>query len=209
MKNKFKPILALLLVAVMFPAIVSCSTSSDSNKNENSVTFSVDVAEQTNDKWKMTFKECQTKTKLNSFTEADEGEEFVLAFFEIENLSQEIQTFSTLIKGMGDFYFDGVKTSQVVGSSSIINDSYPLLSVPVDPGKKANGYFVFQIAPEWHELEIIYDDDLLHKSEENVMKFIITKNTETASETESNIANEAEGGTADKTADNTAEPTEE
>lgn len=204
MKNKFKPLLALLLVAVMFPAIVSCSSTSDSNENENSVTFSVDVTEQTNNKWKMTYKECQTKTKIDSFTEAAEGTEFVIAFFEIENLTQETQTFTPLIEGIGGFYFDGVKAKQVAGTLSI-NGSYPFLSVPVDAGKKANGFFCFQVAPDWHELEIIYDDDLLHESQENVMKFKITKNTEIADEAESEIANTTESETAETTADKTAE----
>lgn len=198
MKNKIKPILAFLLIAVMFPAIVSCSSSSDSNENENSVTFSVDVAEQTNDIWKMTFKECQTKTKIDSFTEAADGTEFVIAFFEIENLSQEQQIFSTLLNGTCNFYFDGVKASQVVGTLSI-NGSYPFLSVPVDPGKKANGYFIFQVAPDWHELEIIYDGDILHQSEENVMKFKITKNAETDDEAGSESADVTEGETAGET----------
>lgn len=196
MKNKIKPILAFLLIAVMFPAIVSCSTSSDSNEKENSVTFSVDVAEQTNDIWKMTFKECQTKTKIDSFTEAADGTEFVIAFFEIENLSQEQQTFSPMV--YGDYYFDGVKAKQVISSLSI-GSSFQLMSVPVDPGKKVDGFFCFQVAPDWHELEIIYDGDILHQSEENVMKFKITKNAETDDEAGSESADVTEGETAGET----------
>ena len=184
MKNKLKTLLALLLVAVIALSLVACDmyigTVDETNEigksteNENDVTFSIDIAEQMNDKWKMTYKECQIKNKLDSFTTAREGTEFVVVFFEIENISDESQNFSVVWE---EFYLDGVKTAQTIYGVSIDN-SFQLTAVPVEPGRKANGYFLFQTSPDWEELEIIYDESLTNENEENVMKFTLNKNAE-------------------------------
>lgn len=184
MKNKLKPILALLLVAVMALSFVACDTDTgtvgktDENKtsteSEDNVVFSIDTTEQTNDKWKMTYRECQIKNKLDSFTTAEDGTEFVIVFFEIENISEESQNFSVVWE---EFYLDGVKTAQTIYGVSI-NNSFQLTAVPVESGRKANGYFLFQVSPNWRELEIIYDESLTNENEENVMKFTLTKNAE-------------------------------
>ncbi len=181
MKNKLKTLLALLLVAVMALSVVACDIDTGTvdkpdrtekpTEDENDVTFSIDVAEQMNDKWKMTYKECQIKNKLDSFTTAEEGTEFVVVFFEIENISNESQNFSIFWE---EFYIDGVKTAQTLYGVSI-NNAFPLTAVPVEPGRKANGYFLFQTSPDWKELEIIYNESLTNENEENVMKFTLTK----------------------------------
>ena len=184
MKNKLRTLLALLLIAVMAFSVVACDIDTGTvdgtdetgktTEDENDVTFSIDVAEQMNDKWKMTYKECQIKNKLDSFTTAEEGTEFVVVFFEIENISNESQNFSIIWE---EFYIDGVKTAQTLYGVSI-NNAFPLTTVPVEPGRKANGYFLFQTSPDWKELEIIYDESLTNENEENVMKFTLTKNAE-------------------------------
>lgn len=188
MKNKLKSILALLLVAVMALSVVGCdfdtdfidqtgevvktTQNEDEDEDEDNVTFSVDVSEQTSGIWKMTYKECQIKDELDSFTIAEEGSEFVVVFFEIENISEESQNFSLIFE---EFYFDGVKTAQSV-YGSLINSSFQLTAIPVEPGRKANGYFLFQTTPNWKELEIIYHESLIYDDEDNPMKFILTKN---------------------------------
>lgn len=184
MKNQLKTLLALLLACVMALSLVACNMGTGtgdetdetgkSTEDENNVTFSIDVTEQMNDKWKMTYKECQIKNQLDSFTTAEEGTEFVVVFFEIENISDESQNFSIMWE---KFYIDGVKTAQTLYGVSI-NNAFPLTTVPVEPGRKANGYFLFQNSPDWKELEIIYDESLTNENEENVMKFTLTKNAE-------------------------------
>lgn len=184
MNNKLKTLVALLLVAVMALSVVACDIETGiiddtdetgkSTEDENNVTFSIDIAEQINDKWKMTYKECQIKNKLDSFTAAAEGTEFVVVFFEIENISDESQNFSIFWE---EFYIDGFKTAQTLYGMSI-NNAFQLTAVPVEPGRKANGYFLFQTSPDWKELEIIYDESLTNENEENVMKFTLTKNAE-------------------------------
>lgn len=182
MKNKLKSIFALLLVSVMALGGVACDMDTNivdnpdepgkTKENETDASFSINVAEQTNNKWKMTYKECQIKNKLDSFTTAEEGKEFVVVFFEIENISDESQNFSIIWE---EFYIDDVKTTQTL-YGVLINNALPLTTVPVEPGKKANGYFLFQTSPDWKELEIIYDESLTNENEENLIKFILTKN---------------------------------
>ncbi len=153
MKIKLKTLLALLLVAVMALSVVSCDvdTGTDddtdetvkSTEDENDVTFSIDVAEQMNDKWKMTYKECQIKNKLDSFTTAEEGTEFVVVFFEIENISDESQNFSIIWE---EFYIDGVKITQTL-YGLLINNAFPLTTVPVELGKKQMDTSYFKLHP--------------------------------------------------------------
>ena len=138
--------------------------------NAGSISF-IDTTEQSNDKWKMTFKECQIKNELDLLTSAEDGAEFVIAYFEIENISGEAQNFSLFNT---DFYFDGVKTPQTI-YGVFMNNSFQLTDTLVEPGRKANGYFLFQVSSNWNKLEIIYNEDLLKEANENVMKFTLTK----------------------------------
>lgn len=178
MKNRFKQIFVLLLAAALALLFVSCDTGPVSvgktDESKDNISITVDTAEQANDKWKMTYRECQIKNKLDSFTIAEEGTEFVVVFFEIENISEESQNFSVFWE---EFYLDGVKTAQTIYGVSL-NNSFQLTAVPVEPGRKANGYFLFQTSPDWKELEIIYDESLANENEENIMKFTLTKNAE-------------------------------
>lgn len=200
MKNKVKVILSILLVAVMALSFTACeleldvssipstedsssqdesvlsssnpsSTEKKPSKNENKVKISVNTTKQTSKNWKMTYKNCEIKNKLDSFTKASDGTEYVLVFFELENKSNENQSFN--IFG-SDFYVDGVKTPQTI-YGLLINGSYQLTSSQVEAGRKVNGYFLFQVSKSWKNLEIIYNEDLLKQDNTNVLKFTITK----------------------------------
>lgn len=179
-------LLAVLALSIAFCAMNNGSDNNDDpgngttagtdtdQKSNNENSFSIDVAEKTNQHWKMTYKGCQIKNKLDSFTTAKDGEEFVVVFFEIENISEESQTFNLFYQS---FYLDGIKTAQTV-YGVLIDNSYQLASIPVEAGKKAKGYFLFQTTPDWNELEVVYDESLLHDDEDNVIRFILTKNEE-------------------------------
>ena len=143
----------------------------DETQKEEITFFSVDNMEQSCERWKMTYKECQIKNKLDSFTIAKDGTEFVVVFFEIENISEERQVFSLFGE---EFYLDGVKTAQTLYGMTI-NKSFQLTSIPVEPGRKANGYFLFQVSPDWQELEIICRDSLFEQDGNNVMRFTLTR----------------------------------
>ena len=110
---------------------------------------------------------------IDDFTKAEEGKEFLLVFFEVENISSEIQNFSGLFL-FSDFYIDNFKTPQTTLGYHI-DDAMQLLAASVEPGKKVKGYFAFQVNPDWKKAEIIYNEDLLKEDNENVMNFLISK----------------------------------
>ena len=141
------------------------------SQSKTDIAFSIDCVEQSNNKWKMTYKGCETKNELDLLTSAEDGSEFVIAYFEIENISGEAQNFSLFNT---DFYFDSVKTPQTI-YGIFMNNSYQLTDTLVEAGRKANGYFLFQVSSNWNKLEIIYNEDLLKEANENVMKFTLTK----------------------------------
>ena len=182
MKNKCRSILIVLLSIAMALSLAACgidfSATSNANGNEesggsnNTVSISVDNPVQTNENWKVTYRECQIKEKMDSFTKAEEGTEFVVVLFEIENITEEEHTFSPMFSG--DYYIDSVKTSQTLYGVSVDN-SRQLMSDSLEAGKKANGYMLFQAPTDWKELEIIYDESLTHNDDKHVIKFKLTK----------------------------------
>lgn len=124
-----------------------------------------------NDKWKMTYLNYKEMQKINDFTQAQDGKEYLLVFFEIENISQQTETFNLFYQ---DFYIDDVKISQsIIGAT--IDDAMPLAGTSVEPGKKVKGYFAFEISPNWNKWEFTYNDDLLKKDTSNAIKFEISK----------------------------------
>lgn len=184
MKSKFKLSVLILTMAVMTIFLAACSIETTPTIDAEATptidktvdVVSVDETVKTNNEWKMTYKGCQIKNKLDVFTEAEEGTEFVVAFFEIENISDESQNFSIF---MEEFYIDDIKTAQTVYGMSI-DKAFQLTAIPVEPGRKAMGYFLFQTSPDWEKLEIIYHEGLIDENEENVIKFTLTKNVDKA-----------------------------
>lgn len=147
-KSKSKLILMLFIVATMTLLFVGCDldtsvtvgpdvSANGENENKTNVVFSIDNTMQKNDKWKMTYKECQIKNEIDSFMIAEDGTEFVIVFFEIENISEEEQNFSLFWE---KFYIDGVRSAQAL-CGVLINNVYQLTAIQLDPGRKANGYF--------------------------------------------------------------------
>lgn len=136
--------------------------------DESSVTVNNEV--QTNGTWKMTYKSPKTLKKIDDYTKAEDGKEFVIVSFELENLTDEKQIFSSMFDL--DSYFDDLKEKQTVVS---YNGEQSLLSTSVEPGKKVKGYLAYQVDTSWKKLEIVYNDDILDKNGENALKFCILK----------------------------------
>ncbi len=136
--------------------------------DESSVTVNNEV--QTNGTWKMTYKSLKTLKKIDDYTKAEDGKEFVIASFELENLTDEKQIFSGML--YLDSYFDDVKEKQTIVS---YNGEQSLLSTSVEPGKKVKGYIAYEVDTSWKKLEIVYNDDILDKDGDNALKFCILK----------------------------------
>lgn len=139
--------------------------------NEKSAYAEIDNAIQENDKWKMTYLNYKTTKNADEYTEAADGKEFLLVFFEIENTSSETQNFSLINL---DCYIDDFKTPQRIIATRI-DDAAQLASTSVEPGKKAKGYLAFEVSSEWKKAEVSYNEDLLKKDNENILKFTLTK----------------------------------
>lgn len=135
---------------------------------ESSVTVNNEV--QTNGTWKMTYKSLKTLKKIDVYTKAEDGKAFVIVSFELENLTDEKQIFSSMFDL--DSYFDDLKEKQTVVS---YNGEKSLLSTSVEPGKKVKGYLAYQVDTSWKKLEIVYNDDILDKNGEKALKFCILK----------------------------------
>lgn len=183
---KIKTILAILIIFAFVTLVIACtainddvSNNTDPNSSLNSsdnpaenATYSIVPEEQTSQHWKMTYRECQTKEKLDVFTKAEDGTEFVVVFFEIENISNETQVFSIINES---FYVDGFKSAQTL-YGGMIDGALPLTTCPVEPGRKAKGYFLFQLSPDWKEIEIIYNELFIQTDTNEALKFKLTKN---------------------------------
>ncbi len=126
---------------------------------------------QTNDKWKMKYLNYKTMTEIDKYTKAEDGKEFLIVSFEIENTSLETQNFSMFFL---DSYIDDVKTPQTIIGYRI-DDGVQLSAVQVEPGKKAKGYMAFQVSPDWKKADIVYNEDLMKSDNENAMKFSLSR----------------------------------
>lgn len=82
-----------------------------------------------------------------------EGKEYLIFFFEVENLDDENVYISS-------YDFDGYVDDYYVSSKSLINDidGVKQLSSNLAPGMKVNGYVAFEIDTTWKNFEIHYEE---------------------------------------------------
>ena len=99
---------------------------------------------------------------------ADDGKEYLILFFEVENTSDEDDYFNWLnFKAYEDDYSTDL---EVLFVDKI--DGYEGISGDVAVGKKAKGYVSYEVNKGWKEFEITYDDGVW--SSNKVATFTIT-----------------------------------
>lgn len=125
---------------------------------------------QTSDKWKITYLNYKQTPQIDEYTKAENEKDFLLVFFEIENISNEQQNLSS---AWSEYYVDDVKVLQ--HPLGAVNDSLQMTAISVAPGKKANGVIAIQVDPNWNKFDFIYNEDLLKQDNENVIKFTLMK----------------------------------
>ena len=83
-----------------------------------------------------------------------EGKEFLVFFFDIENISDESEYISS-------YDFSGFVDGYSVSSKHLFNtiDEVEELGADLAPGMKANGYIAFEIDTTWKEFEVHFDDN--------------------------------------------------
>lgn len=85
----------------------------------------------------------------------EEGKEYLLFFFEVENISSESQFISA-------YSFDGYADDVSIDTTDIYRevDGTEQLSATVAVGKKAKGYIAFEVDKTWKDFEVHYNNSI-------------------------------------------------
>ncbi len=102
------------------------------------------------------------------FFEPEQGNVYVGVKFDIENISDEEQTVSTLLLFEG--YVDDVKTEYSIGAAMAFDDG--TLDGSVAPGKKLVGWYALEVPENWSNIELHVQSAWLSN---NVAKFVFSK----------------------------------
>ncbi len=109
--------------------------------------------------WKISLLDAKTYSSIptdNEFLkqEAASGKEYLILFFEAENVSDENDYFNYL-------YFQAYADDTSVSISTIMGDvdGYGSVSGDVASGKKIKGYAAWEVDTGWNNFEVSYNDD--------------------------------------------------
>lgn len=187
-----KRILGIVLAAIMVMSLVACGGNSDSGSNgsintptigeiatqapapiESEVIKPGDSGKQT--KYIFNFQKAKSYDKITGdnkylVDEPDAGNEFVVCFFEITNVSAEDDYVNPL-------YLDAYADDTSVKTATILNnvDGYERLGGDLAAGKKTKGTFAFQVPKGWKKLEFTYKDG--YAKDADKYKFEVTPDT--------------------------------
>lgn len=156
-----KKILITLLALCMLSCAVSCGIDTDSPKKETADNSSAEVTEEVKDEvWGLnetavfeSLKVTALKLKESngkSFFEPEKGNIFVGIKFEIENISAETQSISSLL--LFDAYVDDVKCEYSISANMAFSEG--TLDGSLTSGKKLIGWYSVEIPKNWKKLEL-------------------------------------------------------
>ncbi|MGN1312174.1 MAG: DUF4352 domain-containing protein [Bacilli bacterium] len=97
------------------------------------------------------------------------GKEFLIFFFNIENMDDESKYIST-------YNFSGYVDDVAVQTKDLFNDveDTPVLGVDLASGKKARGYVAFEINEDWKKFEIRYKENSF--DEDSIIFTVVNEN---------------------------------
>ena len=103
-----------------------------------------------------------------------EGKEFLVFFFDIENISDESEYISS-------YSFSGFVDGYSVSSKHLFNtiEGVEELGADLAPGMKANGYIAFEIDTTWKEFEVHFDDYDFDDNEKVIFKVVNEEDSNT------------------------------
>ena len=167
-----KKFVAIILCVVF----VGCAVVEDSPKKETANASS--QAEKTETTFGLnesavfrTLKFTATEIKESNgedFFEPDDGNVFVGVKFEIENISDEEQSISTLLLFEG--YADDVKCEYSFNAACAFSEG--TLDGTIAPGKRLKGWYALEVPEDWEELELDVQSDWLSNKQ---AKFVFKK----------------------------------
>lgn len=97
----------------------------------------------------------------------EEGKEYLLFFFEVENVSSESQFISA-------YSFDGYADDVSIDTTGIYRevDGTEQLSATIAVGKRAKGYIAFEVDETWKDFEVHYNDSVWGDKDTLVFKVV-------------------------------------
>lgn len=165
MKKLICLFLIVLTLCACFSGCVVTDNPDSTDKVENTTNGSDEgstvahVGESVSSKnWKITLQSAKTYDVIKSDyieNKPAEGMEYLVLFFEVENLTQKENFFNYL-------YVQSYIDSYTANLKLILGDveGYEILSGNVAAGKKMKGCLVWEVGPNWEELELSYKNDL-------------------------------------------------
>lgn len=175
-----KKLLTILFALCIVISITACDINDNAPQKETNIDSTSDVASQeTEDKnfglnETAVFKNLKvTATKLEEsngkdYFYAESGKVYVGVNFEIENISNETQSISSLL--LFDAYADDIKCEYSLSANIAFGDG--TLDGEIAPGKKLVGWYAVEVPQEWKQLELEVKPEWLSDSKAN---FIFTK----------------------------------
>ncbi len=170
-----KKLLSILLCLALCFCFVGCIENDTPKKETQASQSTVKNAEETfglnesavfND---LKFTAIEIKqSKGADFFNPESGNIFVGVKFQIENISNEEQTISTLLLFEG--YVDDVKCDYSISASCVFDEG--TLDGTIAPGKKLIGWYAVEVPSNWNELELQVQSNWLSN---NKAKFVFNK----------------------------------
>lgn len=108
------------------------------------------------------------ESKGDSFLKADAGKIYVGVKFEIENISDESQSVSSMLSFTA--YADDVKCSYSISAQSAFKDG--TIDGDIAPGKKLVGWYGVEVPESWAKVEIEVSSDVFSGG---TAKFVFNK----------------------------------
>lgn len=191
-----KKIIIALLATVMAISVTACSTSgsssSQSSQKTGAIETTVKAEEETtqkptepessaikpgnyveHDNLKFSFESAKTYDEIKQSDyysdKADDGKEYLVLFFEVQNISDEEQNLNM-------FYYKAYVDDYDVDMKTLLAEpeGYSLLSGDIAKGKKMKGYVAYEVDKGWKNFELTYTDGL--SSNSPTYEFFVTPN---------------------------------
>lgn len=168
-----KKLLLIILCIVFCLTFVSCGDPvitdgdvSEAKQETGKTTFGLNESASFKN-LKFTAVEFKESTGADFFA-PEEGNVFVGVKFNVENISNEEQSVSTLL--MFEGYADDVKCDYSLSAATVFSDG--TLDGSIAAGKKLVGWYALEVPENWSTIELVIKPDLL--SDKNV-KFVYSK----------------------------------
>lgn len=171
--KKYLQIISIALVLTVSIVFAGCDVNSSSSASQE--TGKITSMQQTdttsskakkaptigeyikNDKWKISLLNAKTYSKIGEneylLDKAADGKEFLVLFFEVENVSDEDDYFNYFNI---DSYVDEYSADLKVLLNDV--DDYDYLSGNVKAGKKLKGCLAWEVDKNWKEIEVSYKE---------------------------------------------------